>query len=56
MSFVLTTIAEMDSVTANDRVMFRVVFSRGDIQFHIGEGARIPRVISSVGVKVSIRE
>jgi hypothetical protein len=49
-------ISEMDSVTASDRVMFRVMASRGDIQFRIGEGARIPRVISSVEVDVSIRE
>jgi hypothetical protein len=49
-------IAEMDSVTASDRVLFRVMVSREDIVFHIGEGARIPRVLSSVEVNVSIRE
>jgi hypothetical protein len=49
-------IAEMDSVTASDWVMIRVLVSRGDIQFRIGEGDRIPRVLSSVGVNVSLRE
>jgi len=49
-------IAEMDSVTASDRMMFRVMVSRGDIMFHIGEGARIPRVLSSVEVNMPIRE
>ena len=43
-------LSEMHSVTASDRVMV----SRGDIQFRVGEGAGIPRVISSVEVNVSI--
>jgi hypothetical protein len=49
-------ISKMDSVTASDRVMVRVMVSRGDVQFHVGEGSGIPIVISSVEVNVSIRE
>jgi hypothetical protein len=59
MSSVLTTLVSALlrwTVTASDRVMFRVMISRGDIQFRIGEGTRIPRVISSVEVNISIRE
>jgi len=49
-------ICKMDSVTASDRVMFRVMVGRGDVQFRVGEGSGIPIVISSVEVNVSIRE
>jgi hypothetical protein len=49
-------ISKMDSVTASDRMMFRVMVSRGYVQFRVGERSGIPIVISCVEVNVSFRE